>query len=367
MKDPYLTTQIITYMGNKRKLLHYIDAIIEQVKTELNTKSIDIGEGFSGSGIVSRLFKQHAKNLYVNDIAGYSETLNKCYLASPDSRTINKIKKYLNEANNLKETNIPWISTHWSPNSETIMKNERAYYTKENAKIIDKIRHYINSLPQKYQHFLLAPLLVESSIHNNTNGQFASYYKDENNIGCYGGKKYIDLQRITKNIKIEMPIFLNNDCKVNISCDDATQWACNIPELDLVYYDPPYNKHPYNIYYFMLDIINDWDLNLEIPNTYRGQPKNWISSEYNSMTKAKKALTKLIQNTNSKYILLSYNNGGIIPIETIDKILRNYGNVTKIPIEHKTYNRMKGISNYKRKKPDVEIKEFLWLVKKKLI
>ena len=144
MKDPYLTTQIITYMGNKRKLLHYIDAIIEQVKTELNTKSIDIGEGFSGSGIVSRLFKQHAKNLYVNDIAGYSETLNKCYLASPDSRTINKIKKYLNEANNLKETNIPWISKHWSPNSETIKKNERVYYTKENAKIIDKNRNKVS-------------------------------------------------------------------------------------------------------------------------------------------------------------------------------------------------------------------------------
>ena len=164
-----------------------------------------------------------------------------------------------------------------------------------------------------------------------------------------------------------MPLFINNDCKVNISRDDATIWASNIPELDLVYYDPPYNKHPYNIYYFMLDIINDWNLNLDIPNTYRGQPKNWISSEYNSIKKAKKALTNLIENTSSKYILLSYNNGGIIPIEMIDNILSNYGNVRKIPIEHKTYNRMKGISNYKRQKPNVEIKEFLWLVKKKLI
>ena len=43
-------------------------------------KKLNIGEGFSGSGIVSRLFKNNSENLYVNDIAGYSYTLNNCYL-----------------------------------------------------------------------------------------------------------------------------------------------------------------------------------------------------------------------------------------------------------------------------------------------
>ena len=61
---------------------------------------------------------------------------------------------------------------------------------------------------------------------------------------------------------------------------DTNEWIKKIPEVDLIYYDPPYNKHPYSIYFFMLDIINDWDLTQSIPNTNRGQPKNWYKCTY---------------------------------------------------------------------------------------
>ena len=49
--------------------------------------------------------------------------------------------------------------------------------------------HYLNTkVSPEYKPFLLAPLLIECSIHNNTDGKFASFYK-ENNIGKFGGKK----------------------------------------------------------------------------------------------------------------------------------------------------------------------------------
>ena len=65
-------------MGNKRKLLENISNIIDQVETHLNRPLI-LGDGFSGSGIVSRLFKTKAFKVYTNDIAGYSKTLNSCF------------------------------------------------------------------------------------------------------------------------------------------------------------------------------------------------------------------------------------------------------------------------------------------------
>ena len=80
MSDQYLTKQIITYMGNKRKLLHKISEIVDTLEKKEKGK-LTIGDGFSGSGIVSRLFKQKASKLYSNDIAGYSQTLNKCFLS----------------------------------------------------------------------------------------------------------------------------------------------------------------------------------------------------------------------------------------------------------------------------------------------
>ena len=370
--NEYLSTQIITYMGNKRKLLTQIENVIDKIQGELGKNALTIGDGFSGSGIVSRLLKTKAEQLYVNDIAGYSKTLNECYLSNPSNQSLQKINEYINQANNLllqkKEISQPWVSKHWAPSKENIQKGERAYFTNENGQNIDILRDYIKSLPKKYQSFLLAPLLVQSSIHNNTNGQFSAFYKN-GEIGAYGGKNKVDTKRITSPIKLMEPIFHKNNTKVHISQMDTNDWIKSISskqKLDIVYYDPPYNKHPYSIYYFLLDIINDWDKTIEIPDSNRGQPLNWFTSNYNSTKHAKTALEDLIKHTNASYIVLSYNDGGIIPIPELDELLKNFAvNVEKIPITHKTYNRLKGISNYKREKEYKPVKEFLYVIKKK--
>lgn len=365
MSSPYLKSQIITYMGNKRKLLTQIDDILEMVKNELNQSSLETADTFSGSGIVSRLLKTKSTKLYVNDIAGYSHTLNKCYLDTPTKEKRIKIQKYIDAANKFAHSTddiVPqWIQKHWAPKG-TIKKSHRVYYTQQNARLIDRYRHYIFSIPDDYKHYLLAILLVKSSIHNNTNGQFSAFYKDENGVGKYGGKKEVDVKRITTPIKLEMPLFSDNKCNVVISKNDSNKWVKTLPTVDLMYLDPPYNKHPYSIYYFMLDIINNWKTDAVIPKSNRGQPKNWAKSDYNSFNKAETAFRDLVKNINAKFILLSYNNKGIIPIEHIETILRTRGKLYKFPLTHKTYNKLKGIASYKRESEWSDVKEFMWLV-----
>ena len=366
MDDNFLKKQIITYMGNKRKFMKILSDILDDVSKQLN-KPLVLGDGFSGSGIVSRLFKKKGCSLYTNDIAGYSETLNKCFLSTPTKRELQNIHTYIDAVNKIvhgteESPYKKWIQLNWAPQCLDPKKNERAYYTKENSILIDKYRAIIETIPEKYKHYLLAELLVEASIHNNTNGQFSAFYKDEYGIGKFGGKKEIDLQRILAPIILKKPVLSTSPCSVNISRMDTNKWVKNIPEVDLMYFDPPYNKHPYSIYFFMLDIINDWDTNIKIPNTNRGQPKNWFKSGYNSFTHAKKVFEDLIKHTKAKFILLSYNNGGIIPIPELEKILKKYGVLTKIPFQHKTYRKFQGIAAYKRKKDFTDVKEFLWLL-----
>ena len=137
----YFKDQIITYMGNKRKFLDLINNIIISIEN-YERKKLVIGEGFSGSGIVSRLFKTRAKEFHVNDIAGYSYTLNKCYLSTPSQEELQNINDYINQANdfvnNSRDDLIePWIQKHWAPNGE-ITEKDRVYFTEENAKRIDK-------------------------------------------------------------------------------------------------------------------------------------------------------------------------------------------------------------------------------------
>ena len=364
----FLTKQIPTYMGNKRKLLKNIEEIIIELEKKENRK-LTFGDGFSGSGIVSRLLKNHGSKLFTNDLAGYAKTFNKSFLSNPSKKKLKEIEEYINKANNFahndKNNVESYIEKYWSPKNDThIKENERVFFSNKNGKLIDKYRYFIdNKTPKTIKNYLLASLLIEASIHNNTNGQFSAFYKKDG-IGAFGGKTGTDIKRITQPIMLKLPIFSENKCVVNISQMDTNEWVKTLPEVDVIYYDPPYNKHPYSIYYFMLDIINNWNIEIKIPDTYRGQPKNWLKSKYNSFSNAEEVFADLIKNTKAKYIILSYNNGGIIPLENLDKILQKYGTLKKIPVIHKTYNKLKGIANYKRKTEKIKIKEFLWLLKK---
>ncbi len=91
----YLTEQIVTYIGNKRALLTFIGSAIEQVRLDLNKDKLDIVDIFSGSGIVSRYMKQYANVLYANDLEGYAETINRCYLSSAPNRDAFEEEYYL--------------------------------------------------------------------------------------------------------------------------------------------------------------------------------------------------------------------------------------------------------------------------------
>ena len=73
----YLKDQIITYIGNKRKILPFIERSLNQI----GLKDYHFLDLFSGSGIVSRLAKVHgAKMITANDLEKYSQILNMVFL-----------------------------------------------------------------------------------------------------------------------------------------------------------------------------------------------------------------------------------------------------------------------------------------------
>lgn len=361
-------------MGNKRKLLNVIDCEVEKIKKDLN-KRVNILDGFSGSGIVSRLLKKHAFNLYVNDIEPYSYTLNQCYLKNKSEVNIHEIIStvdYLNSRSKRKNNNLGPISFYYTPNDDNnIKKNERAFFTRENGIIIDNLMNDIKTIDASKRFYYLAPLITECSIHNNCGGQFNSFYKKDG-IGHWGGKNENALDRIKGKIKLNTPIFTPWECNVNIFKSDINQLVKTLPQVDITYYDPPYNKHPYGTYYFMLNVINDWNTNLEVPNNVRGQKNDWKRSRFNSLNSADSAMEELIRDTKSSYILISYNKDGIINEKRLNDILTKYGIVSKKNLTHGTYNRLIGQASFKRELKNTkealkskENTETLWILKKK--
>jgi adenine-specific DNA-methyltransferase len=76
----YLTTQLISYLGNKRALLNHIEDVIIDIKNELKKEHIKFADVFSGSGVVARVAKAHSSLVLANDLERYSYIINSCYL-----------------------------------------------------------------------------------------------------------------------------------------------------------------------------------------------------------------------------------------------------------------------------------------------
>lgn len=358
----YFLSHLITYLGNKRKLLPFLNSGIIEVKRRLGKDKITALDGFSGSGVVARLLKYHTTRLISNDFEQYAKTVNTAYLSNVSAVNLNKLQKaieYLN-ANKLTRTKSDYfITNNYAPKDDhDIQPGERVFYTHSNAQIIDNVRYLIDhDIDEDLRIFCLAQLIIKASIHNNTSGIFKGFHK-KNGIGHFGGAGENALTRIKGEITLEIPIFADVENDTTVFCEDINSLINKLDEVDLAYYDPPYNQHPYGSNYFMLNIING-GTPIEIQNGVSGIAKNWQHSPYNKAQPAEEAMDNLIRGTKAKYILISYNNEGIIPIEKFQKIVSKYGDWELLEQEYNTY---RGSRNLRARSSKVQ--ELLWLIKK---
>jgi len=362
-KSPFFNSHLITYIGNKRRLLPFLHKGFSIVRKKLGKDKLIILDGFVGSGASARLLKAFASELHVNDLEDYAETVNKAYLANKSEINLEELEKYiiwLNE-NRLTDSEIGFIERNYAPKNDLYIKDgERVFYTNTNAKIIDNIRKLINEIPNPYKDFCLASLLVKASIHNNTSGVFKGFHK-KNGIGHFGGQGENALSRIKQEITLDMPIFSEFECPVFVHKKDINHLIkdTDLPFFDLVYYDPPYNQHPYGSNYFMLNIINNGEAR-EIQDGVSGIIKDWNKSAYNKRKLAEEAMDELISLTRSRFIVISYNNEGIIPVETFKKILSKYGTWEMLEQNYNTYRGSRNLNNR-----DIKVTELLWILEKK--
>ena len=364
-KKDYVYQTMLTCIGNKRKLVNNIKEIIDEVRLLLNKDKINIVDGFAGSSVVSRELSYVSNDIYTNDMELYSYLMAKCYLVKPTDEQIVRIINHISNMN-LLSINGPYvegiISRNYAPkDTEDIKEGERCFYTRENALIIDTLRKYIElNVEDDVKDYCITPLLNKASINVNTAGVFKGFYKD-NNIGCFGGKGKFALSRIKKPIVLDLPIWNNEKYNSFPSNKDINVLVNDLPDnIDIMYLDPPYNQHPYGSNYFMLNIIATNEEPFDLSKV-SGIPSNWNKSNYNSRLKAIDSMKHLLENGLSKsiYLLISYNNEGIIKTEDWKTLFEPY-NIKKYEIKYDTY---KGSRNLKNRNDKVI--EIMYLISKK--
>lgn len=343
----YLTKQIITYLGNKRSLLNFIYKGLETAKKELKKDKVSFLDAFSGSGVVSRFAKAHSNYIVANDLEDYSRVINECYLANADEIDFG-ILKALHESLNLGENELKkgFISRLYAPqNDKKIQHGERVFYTARNAAFLDTMRQKISQkIPSEFQHFFIAPLIYEASVHSNTGGVFKGFYKDQNGVGKFGGRGENALSRIVGHMQLEMPIFSHFNVPYKIYQKDVNELAKDLDSVDVAYFDPPYNQHPYGSNYFMLNLIANYVEPSEISQV-SGIPKEWNHSHFNKAKMAEDALFELISDVKAKIVLLSYNCEGFVKRENFEKKLRKLGDCKCIEQEYNTFRASRNLAS----------------------
>lgn len=360
--EEFLKKQLITYIGNKRSLLPFIDTGIRYAKEKIGKEQIDFLDLFSGSGVVARMARQHSRVLHCNDLELYSELVNSCYQTNScevDKKAlVEELERVRREVQDTFEQGF--IAELYAPqNDHDIKRGERVFYTRRNAMFLDTFCRVIASTPIKLRPFVLAPVLSQASMYANTSGVFKGFYKNKEGIGQFGGTFKNALTRIKRDIEVQAPVFSSFECDSHIHRTDANSLVKELDPVDIAYFDPPYNQHPYGSNYFMLNLLCDYQRPEEV-SSVSGIPTGWNRSLYNKAQHAESALFDAVENVKAKFVLISYNSEGFV---AHDRFLSELVTLGEVSVMDTKYNTFRGCRNLSGR--DIHVTENLYLIDKR--
>ena len=347
--DEYVFSQLIPYIGNKRKLLDLIHQAISETKIE-NGTFVDL---FSGSTVVSRFAKKLGFRVLSNDWEPYSEQIAKGTIVLNKIPEFEKLGghenvfKILNDVEPLED----YVSRHLCPSDDNNLDHEkdRLFFMRKNGMKIDAMRELISywvdndMISDTEFSYIMASFMYSVSYVSNTSGVFKGFHKG------WGGSNGTAQYRICSDIKLRPAIIYDNGQENISSRQDAGLLVDNLSELlgdvpDIVYLDPPYNQHPYGSNYHVLNSIVLWDKPKFPEKITRGTKSairlDWRAerrSAYNSKIKAAEEFENLIRKINCKYILTSYSTEGNIPLQKMMNILGSKGSLSVVKREYVRY------------------------------
>jgi adenine-specific DNA-methyltransferase len=351
--EHYVFSQLIPYIGNKRKLLPLIAGGIARTGIRQGT-FVDL---FTGSTVVARLAKTMGLRVFANDWEPYAHVLAAGTVAlnrKPGFRALGgsrHVFRWLNEMPSRRG----YVARHLCPerDEEPDPDRERMFFTRRNGQRIDAMREQIRrweeegSLSPGERAYLLSALLYSVSYVSNTSGVFKAFHRG------WGGKTGTALYRILSRIELSPPV-LHDNREGNLALrEDALQLAPRLSELvgkrpDIVYLDPPYNQHPYGSNYHVLNTVALWDkppLNRRTRIGGRTVDKSAIRrdwrelrrSPYNHRSTALTAFGDLLDRIDARWLLFSYSTDGMMPLDALLDVLCRKGRTEIFTQRYKRY------------------------------
>ena len=334
------------YIGNKTKLLGFIDRVMD----ELDIRSGVFCDLFAGTASVSRHMKERGFQVISADLMRYSYVLQRAYVVVDEyppfsrlprevgvippskgedrNRPLQKTVQFLNA---LRDGRDGFIYRSYCPGGSG---GRRLYFTDHNGRRIDVIRERLarwqseGRLTEDEYYLLLAALIEAADAVANISGVYCAFLKNLH-------------PNATHRLKLKTPrVITDSPGKHSALMGDANELIENI-RCDVLYLDPPYNVRQYACNYHVLETIADgWSS--DEPRIYGKtgmRPYKHQRSRYCCRRKGERALTDLVSKardrTGCTHLLMSYNDEGVIPRSSIERILKEAG----LPGSYRTFRR----------------------------
>jgi len=355
------------YIGNKTRLLGFIDEVVLKEKLPKKGTFIDI---FTGTTSVAEHFKKKNYKIISNDFMTYSYVYQRAFIKNNDyPRFSNLIKKEnrINKVDSLFENpddNLIYVLNflnsrkgkkgYFYNNFAPSGKFKRKYFSDINAQKIDEVRDIAQLwFKMKWinidEYYFLVAIIIESA-------DFVA-----NIAGTYGAYLKIWRSMALKDINFKKPIINKSHFKNEVYQKDSNDLIKKIKG-DILYIDPPYNARQYAPNFHVLETLACWDkINLNGKTGLR--PYKHQKSKYCMQNEAHEAFEDLINNSKTQFIILSYNSEGLMDPKVISKILSKKGKLKKFRKKYRRFRTERDHEKRRYKVKDDIVEEQLYLVK----
>lgn len=307
------------FMGAKTKLLPNIWGVADQFEFG---NVIDL---FSGSGVVSYMFKAKGKRVLSNDYMAFAANISRATVAN-STKTLP-----ISTAQRIAESDFD--------NDQFVQRTFKdLYFSQEDNEFLDSMRFGLRTISDPQQRSLGMAALVRACLKKRPRGIFT-----------YTGMRYDDgrrdLQLSLKDHFLDSVDAFNQAVFSN-GLLHRSRWGDALtvkPQPDaLVYIDPPYySKHSDNEYvrryHFVEGLVRDWQ-GVELQSHTLTKKFKSYPTPFANRVETYKAFERIFRTHRKSILLVSYSSNSLPTMEEMLELMGKYKrNVEVVPIDY-TYS-----------------------------
>jgi DNA adenine methylase len=332
------------FMGSKEKLIPHIHRLTSHLQFDT---VVDL---FSGSGVVSYLYKSLGKRVISNDFLNMSSTFTAALIENHQTRVS---KEEATALTNLDVQCDSFIEDNYTG----------IFFNKSENQALDAIRHNIKNLHNPHKRAIAMTALIRTCMKKQARGIFT-----------YVGKRYDDGRRdlklgITQHFlealeDVNKAVFSNGKSNRSIN-GDAMEFPihCLDNSRALIYIDPPYftpksDSDYVRRYHFVEGLSKNWD-GLEIQHTSKVKKFKSYPTPFSTRTGAHDAFDNLFKKFRQHIIVVSYSSNSLPSKDELTSLLAKYKTTVEVhELDYRYHfgNQNKRVGNNRNK-----VKEYLFI------